>query len=203
MGSRLAVQPARHCPKCSFKCLCPDPSCSLQDKLPPLLSIQARALTLRAGWQASIGWSFINARQSCATAHPPTFPLLSSNPSSPSTLRSSHQEREIYGRTSAATPTQSPHPPQCCELRGSHKSYCPASEQKGGGGGGGERYRGQQEREGTEIRGERRFLLRLTKLIMIKFLFMVIISKPFIQVDYTEFYRCCSIMWKWFVHKSF
>lgn len=47
MRSCLAVQPARQCPKCTFKCLCPDPSCSLQDKLPPLLSVQARALTLQ------------------------------------------------------------------------------------------------------------------------------------------------------------
>lgn len=40
------------------------------DKLPPLPSIQARVITLSAGWQACIGWSFVNRRRSRVTAQP-------------------------------------------------------------------------------------------------------------------------------------
>lgn len=80
MQSLLPVQPTQRCPKRSLKCLCPEPPlCSLRDKLPPLLSIQARALTLPVGWQTCIGWSFVNRRQTCATAHHPSFPLLSAS----------------------------------------------------------------------------------------------------------------------------
>lgn len=168
MWSCLYVQPAQHRHKCSFKCPCPDPSCSLQDKLPPLLSIQARALTLWAGWHARIGWSFINVRQSCTTAHP-SFPLLPSNPPTRFDL-SIRRGRSTADRPPLQPhpPAQSPHPPRRCELRGRHKSYCPASELRGGGGGWdreGSRRRRKQEKP-TWVREKR--LLRLTKLVMKK-----------------------------------